>query len=321
MMGDGDGTCFIWKTPARIRASAPNTPLHVDSARAGGKYRIAEPAWLRLSELGNDAARAQLTSSLVDQRRQGNAEPDVTEHLIKRALAGRRIEVAERAERLLRYIAKCSKHIGHHLAFDMRVESESSLLSGAIAWSESTTPGEVKYLLDYLTKQEWIIEPGSEVYQVTVDGYSRISDLDANSDSTQAFVAMWFHKDMGNIYESGFEPAIEHAGYKPMRIDKKNDIVKIDDEIVAEIRRSRFLVADFTHGDDGARGGVYFEAGFAFGIGIPVIFTCRKGMLEKVHFDTRQYHHTEWESAEDLRYKLKHRILALIGEGPYRIRP
>ena len=192
---------------------------------------------------------------------------------------------------------------------------------------------------------------------------------------------MWFHKDMGNIYESGFEPAIEHAGYKPMRIDKKNDIVKIDDEIVAEIRRSRFLVADFTHGDDGAfvamwfhkdmgniyesgfepaiehagykpmridkkndivkiddeirkSGGrasrrlhlettarVYFEAGFAFGIGIPVIFTCRKGMLEKVHFDTRQYHHTEWESAEDLRYKLKHRILALIGEGPYRIRP
>ena len=41
---------------------------------------------------------------------------------------------------------------------------------------------------------------------------------------------------------------------------------KIDDEIVAEIRRSKFIIADFSHGSDGARGGVYFEAGFAHGL-------------------------------------------------------
>ena len=45
---------------------------------------------------------------------------------------------------------------------------------------------------------------------------------------------------------------------------------KIDDEIIGEIRRSRFLVADFTHGDKGARGSVYYEAGFAYGLGLPV---------------------------------------------------
>lgn len=101
-----------------------------------------------------------------------------------------------------------------------------------------------------------------------------------------------------------------------MRIDRKLDVVKIDDEIIAEIRRSRFLVADFTHEKAGARGGVYFEAGFAFGLGIPVIYTCREDAIDKIHFDTRQYHHTAWKDSADLRDKLEKRILAVIGEGP-----
>ena len=70
-----------------------------------------------------------------------------------------------------------------------------------------------------------------------------------------------------------------------------------------------FLVADFTHGEGGARGGVYFEAGFAYGLGIPVIYTCRADMVDKLHFDTRQYAHILWERSEDLRDALRNRIV------------
>ena len=59
----------------------------------------------------------------------------------------------------------------------------------------------------------------------------------------------------------------------------------------ARIKRSRFLVADVT----GGRQGVYFEGGFAKGLGLPVIWTCSHGTdaeLKKwMHFDTRQYNH------------------------------
>ena len=41
------------------------------------------------------------------------------------------------------------------------------------------------------------------------------------------------------------------------KIDEKPDVDKIDDETIGEIRRSRLLVADFTHGSEGPRGGVY----------------------------------------------------------------
>ena len=155
---------------------------------------------------------------------------------------------------------------------------------------------------------------------VTIDGYSRIGDLEPQIDSAQAFVAMWFSDEMEKVYEEGIKPAIEDAGYKPMRIDRKPDLDKIDDEIIGEIRRSLFLVADMTHGDDGARGGVYYEAGFAYGLGKTVIFTCRKDMIGEVHFDTRQYAHILWKKKKlkKLREQLRDRILARIGEGPER---
>ena len=59
---------------------------------------------------------------------------------------------------------------------------------------------------------------------------------------------MWFDESMDQAFEVGIEPAIEEAGYKPLRIDRKEHVNKIDDEIIAELRRSRFVVADFTQG-------------------------------------------------------------------------
>ena len=228
----------------------------------------------------------------------------------------------ERAERLLKFIGRQSVAIGDSVVLlGERRSLTSDIDNRAMAWSESTTLQEVEFLVTYMIDQGWIKRQTLDLiqdayYVVTVDGYRRIGELKTNAESTQAFVAMWFDEEMVAAYMNGVEPAIESAGYKPVRIDQKVDVVKIDDEIIAEIRRSRFLVADFTHGKAGARGGVYFEAGFAFGLGIPVIYTCREDAIDKIHFDTRQYHHTTWKDPNDLRGKLEKRILALIGEGP-----
>ena len=110
----------------------------------------------------------------------------------------------------------------------------------------------------------------------------------------------------------------EEAGYEALRIDQKEHINKIDDEIIAELRRARFVVVDFTHGHDGPRGGVYYEAGFAYGRGVPVIFSCRKDAIDKIHFDTRQYNHIVWEpeKLDEFRHRLTTRICAVVGDGP-----
>ena len=137
--------------------------------------------------------------------------------------------------------------------------------------------------------------------KITPKGYERIYELrKTRVDSHQAFVAMWFDPSLDNIYKKGFAKAIEDAGYKPIRIDKKPHNNIIDNEMIAEIKRSKFLVADFTD----HRRGVYYEAGFARGLGIPVIFTCKKEAIKDAHFDTEHYSHLKWENETDLYQQL-----------------
>ena len=150
-------------------------------------------------------------------------------------------------------------------------------------------------------------------FYVAPGGWKRITELGrATSDSQQAFVAMWFSGEMDPFYRKGIKPAVEDSGYKVQRIDEKEHINDVRDEIMAEIRQSRFVVADFT----GQRGGVYFEAGFAQGLGLPVIWTVRQDQIGDLHFDTRQYSHLFYETPEELRVKLHNRIVATIGQGP-----
>lgn len=150
-------------------------------------------------------------------------------------------------------------------------------------------------------------------HRLSLKGWERVANLRLKqSDSRQAFVAMWFDKDMAAAFLDGFKPALEAMGYRPFRVDLREHNGKIDDLIIAEIRKSGLLIADFT----GQRGGVYFEAGFAMGLGISVIWTCRSDDVEKLHFDTRQYNHIVWTDASDLREKLQLRIEASLPNRP-----
>ena len=126
----------------------------------------------------------------------------------------------------------------------------------------------------------------------------------------RAFVAMWFDGSMDDYYKDGIKKAIEEAGYVPVRIDLQDFNEKICDEIIAEIKRTKFMIADFS----GMRSGVFFEAGFAKGLGREVIFTVREDNINRLkeHFDTRQYNHIVYDSPEDLRKKVYNRICATI---------
>jgi hypothetical protein len=147
-------------------------------------------------------------------------------------------------------------------------------------------------------------------YCLSAKGWKRVAQLNSpGRDSRQAFVAMWFDPTRKVFFDHGFQPAIEADGKtNAFRIDRKEHNQKIDDEIVAEIRRSRYLVADFT----GNRGGVYFEAWFALGLGLPVIWCVEEGQENDLHFDTRQFNHITYTDPADLKTKLLNRIRATI---------
>jgi len=165
---------------------------------------------------------------------------------------------------------------------------------------------EFDFLLQKLLGLKFLESDGHGV-RLTLDGWRRVAELrKERRDSNQAFVAMWFAEQLDSAWAEGFRPALEQCGYQPIRIDLVEHNEKICDRIVAEIRKSGLLVADFT----GNRGGVYFEAGLAMGLNLPVIWTCREDHVQELHFDTRQYSHIVWTSPDDLNAKLIHRIEA-----------
>lgn len=151
-------------------------------------------------------------------------------------------------------------------------------------------------------------------YQISPKGWLTLEGV-PNASSQIGFCAMWFDPEVYSLWVDVIEPAIRSAGYEPLRIDSKQHNGKIDDEIMASIRASRFVVSDFT----GNRGGVYYEAGFAHGLGLPVIFMCREG--DALHFDVRQYNTIFWsaDKLQDAKIGLKNRILATLGQGPLRV--
>jgi hypothetical protein len=153
----------------------------------------------------------------------------------------------------------------------------------------------------------------SDICVVTVESYIAYEKMKgAHRRSSQGFVAMWFEKRLSFAFEEEMRPAIEGAGYEALRIDRVEHVGKIDDEIIAQIRRSAFVVADFS----GHRGGVYYEAGFAHGLGLPVFFTCHEKCMKTLHFDIRQYNTIVWRRPGSLKAALQNRILAVLGAGP-----
>ena len=81
------------------------------------------------------------------------------------------------------------------------------------------------------------------------------------------------------------------------------------DKALGEIRKSRFAVVDLT----GKRGSVFFEAGFAFGLGAEIIFVYKEGAEDDtLEFYARHYQCYAYSDAADLREKLKNSIQARI---------
>ncbi len=209
----------------------------------------------------------------------------------------------DKAYKIIRYLGNKSKTFGESIEMD-------PASAYPIAYAKEK---EFIFLLNYLVECDHITKDNKEVRRIvlTMEGWQKFEELEKNRiDSKQCFVAMNFDDKLDEVYEEGIKKAIEEAGYKPLRVDKEEHNEKICDRIIAEIRKSKFVVADFT----GQRQGVYFEAGFAKGLDIPVIWLCRKDEVDekKLHFDTQQYNHITWENSDDLYEQLRLRIDATI---------
>lgn len=188
-----------------------------------------------------------------------------------------------------------------------------------LSWAENEK--EFEYILNVVqdrnlihwSRQAQHPNPVEAIISLTAEGWDYLDEnrSKTSSESRDVFVAMSFKPEFDLLWEEAIKPAIIEAGFNPIRIDKVqlDHDERIDDAILNKISESRLLVADFS----GISPGVYFEAGFTLGKGIPFILSVRNSEIGDIHFDTRQFPHIVWKDLEDLRKQLLERIRFLIG--------
>jgi hypothetical protein len=167
------------------------------------------------------------------------------------------------------------------------------------------TPNGAKLVVDHLYEAGLVTGPKPEALgghyaayvTLTVPGWARYEEWKRGAlDSRKAFMAMPFGDAMlDRVFMDCFKPAVEQAGFRLMRLDEAPPAGLIDDRLRVEIRTARFLVAEMTNDNVGA----YWEAGFAEGLGKPVIYTCERRFFKEKgsHFDTNHHLTVIWDEA------------------------
>jgi hypothetical protein len=160
--------------------------------------------------------------------------------------------------------------------------------------------------LDWLLKQEQtaaLIEDrgdqnGCLLRRLRMAGWLRYQALKrGHVESRRVLMAMQFgDAELDRVVKDCFSPAVARAGFELRTIADKQPAGLIDDQLRVALRTSRFVVADLTHGNKGA----YWEAGFAEGLGRPVIYTCRAAEWKQraSHFDTNHLVTIIWDSTK-----------------------
>jgi len=297
-MSEEKATCPICKRDEDIKISHLSKNMASYECPVCGKYE-APSIWPTACPIKTPDRK--LSAWIREQNDQGK-HPELTDEGIEILQASiPDYKPSEKQIKLLKAIERRSAAPGDKVTLNL--EEDFSL-----AYADSLR--EFNFYLQALTRRN-LVEMPSDRVKITSDGWDYLdkhaSDLE---EKTQGFVAMSFSPEMKSMWEKAIKPAIQQAGYTACRVDEQPHNDNIIFKIMAEIKNSRFVVADVTE----QRNGVYFEAGYALGLGVPVIWSVRKDDAANVHFDTAQYNQIRWETPEELREGLFDYICAIIGK-------
>lgn len=121
---------------------------------------------------------------------------------------------------------------------------------------------------------------------LSLDGWEKYEEEQRGGfDGNYGFIAMQFNdEELDGIVSKVVKPALqEQLGIVLVDLRDVEQAGIIDDIMRVKIRDAKFVLADLTHDNFGA----YWEAGYAEGLGKPVIYICKKEKFEAVgtHFD------------------------------------
>ena len=143
---------------------------------------------------------------------------------------------------------------------------------------------------------------GPQAINLTLDGWEQYeAEKRGRLKTKYGFIAMQFNDPkLDTFVREVVKPAVEDGiGYELVDMRDVAQAGIIDNIMRIRIRDAAFVIADLTHDNRGA----YWEAGYAEGLGKPVIYICEKEKFEsaseKPHFDTNHCTTVPWSRDND----------------------
>ena len=257
-------------------------------------------------------ALSKTVRTIANGLKKGDKKYEITKETIANLAY---ISPFEQAENLILLIGKRQESIGKHVHIGTSDQARHEVFA-LIGISVNKSEQDLNFLCKHLMTEGFINSPdlmenrGSikggvfNRIQLTFKGWEKHAELKRSiEDSKIVFMAMKFpengltppYQELEKVYKI-FQEKVKETGFtltNPL-LDRPEG-GSIDNRLAVEIRKAKFIVADLSHDNQG----VYWEAGFANGLGKKVFYTCKKDDLIKTHFDIS--HHTTifWEVGKE----------------------
>lgn len=259
-----------------------------------GIYRISSSLEVALSNNPKINTREKaVISHYIRQKNEAGEHPFFSGDLIDRIVEELSLPgLAAQIDNLILYLGQ-NTSIGERSPF-----SRPALKAVAGALDNRN----VSFVCQYLFDQGYILHDHQNLYftneqaslGLNMKGWERFYELEKGKvDRCLAFMAMPFgDARLDEIYLKWFKPACKAVGFELRRVDERPEAGIINNKMMVDIRKSRFIIAELTTENRG----VYWEAGFAEGLNRPVIYTCDEQYKNEtpLHFDIRQHHTVFW---------------------------
>jgi len=297
-----------------------------------GNFSLARSALDDLPQLlETDRERAVLSYS-VRRAQKASEDPTYSSESIKHIIDSAYLPGAhEQADNLVRWLGDNSDGPGVYTGLNSR---DHGAIAGSLLNNESFRFLAIEMIKSGLLEgklQHWKVHRagGGTLSQadglanatLSFNGWQRYEELKRGAASgSAAFMAMqYLDPQLDDIVNNHFRPAVQQTGFELRRLDDQPKAGLIDDRLRVEIKACRFLIADLSHGNRGA----HWEAGYAEGLGKPVIYTCRQDVFgnpnheHHPHFDTNHHLTVIWDPNEidEACQRLKETIRATLPDA------
>jgi hypothetical protein len=268
-----------------------------------GRYDIAASALAgKLNPNNHELTtnqRAVLSHRIREANDAGRTPPLLTTYTVDDVIANGRLPTpAQQAANLIRFIGDRVSVTGKPLRelppslpavvgspnrnFTMRIAKQLAQSGYLLAIDAGTMAAPDEIIEVDLTLAGWNEYDRERRGQLSPGGYG--------------FLALQFGDEtLDPFVQTVIKPAVKTLGFDLIDMRDAAEAGIIDNVMRARIRDASFVLVDLTHANKGA----YWEAGYAEGLGKPVLYLCNRQVFDEkgTHFDTNHCTTVLWDTA------------------------